>query len=336
MSAESGWERLRGPHEEALARYARTREERGKRRGQPPRAGEVFTFPETAEPFAAWAVVEDESDGGEGLLLVAADLEPLAGSADVEAAAEDDGACAWTLRGRFALRLSASELESATRVAFLAPDVVERLRDKRARIAAGQPVGSALERETDGEPEYQDRVEELVQARAALALRRRPEHRESEGGRPASRPRSVRIYALAASVLLVLALGVVISQHREIRRLEQERESPEPNLVYALFTTAGAVRGEVKTVTVPADAVAFFLILQVSEDAPRFQLEIREKETDALVWRSDALTKTGGIDLTVLLPRALFPDGEYRLHLAGTDDGRLEPLYEYGLRVTSR
>ncbi|MCP4655040.1 MAG: hypothetical protein GY856_06430, partial [bacterium] len=113
-----------------------------------------------------------------------------------------------------------------------------------------------------------------------------------------------------------------------------EAAAPVVNLAFALFTSVGAVRGEAKTVTVPP-ATRFLLILEVSEVFPVYRLEIRKQDIGTPVWESSELTRTGRRELTVLLPRSLFPDDQYQLRLAGLRDGRAVPLEEYLLRLAS-
>ena len=122
-----------------------------------------------------WVVLEGFAAGrgaaaGEGrYLLVAADLHPLVGSTDVAVPA---GAASgvMSLRCGFEVELGEAALGAAKRTGRLEPGDLERARRKRAQIEAGAVTGSVLERDTDGEPEYQDWLEEgPARAQAALS-----------------------------------------------------------------------------------------------------------------------------------------------------------------------
>ncbi|MCP4654588.1 MAG: hypothetical protein GY856_04110, partial [bacterium] len=339
MSAQDCRERVREPQERALNRYARTRAESTARRDQPPQPGEILAFPETAGRGVLWAVIDQDPADPQRFLLVAADVEPLAGSADVAVAASGERG-PWSLRCRFAIRLRAAELVGAKRAAYLESEVVERVRRKRTRIAAGEAVGSALEQETDAEPEYQDWLGELEKARTALSGKQRPE--AGEPGEVALFPSRSRwrpsgnFYALAASILLVVSLGLsgwIRWQSNEISRLKRELDA-EVNVPVVVFSQ-GDVRGEAKSVILSPAVSSFVLMFQPSEDYPRYRLEIRDKDTDTVVWSTDELSSVEieMFELSVKLPRRHWPAGEYRLHLAGLRDGRAEPLGEYALRI---
>ncbi len=145
-------------------------------RGYPPRPGDLFVFTETAELDVLWAVLERHSSAAERLLVVPADINPLAGSTDIVVPAQAPFG-AMTLRCRFGVWIDEEAFDPALRTGFLTTEDLERARYKRADVECGRPVGSVLERETDAEPEYQDWTAGLSQAQAALG-----EAHEDEGG----------------------------------------------------------------------------------------------------------------------------------------------------------
>ncbi len=175
--------RLRRATREAQARRDRSRAELERRTG-PPRPGDLLGFAETAEHSVLWAILEADPAGefprrgtsgkfprrgtNGGFLAVAADLHPFAGSSDVAVPAES--ACgALCLRCGFEVRLDAAACGAAKQVGVLEPEVLDRARRKRAEIEAGAVTGSVLERDTDGEPDYQDWLEDgPAKAQAAL------------------------------------------------------------------------------------------------------------------------------------------------------------------------
>ena len=129
-------ERLRRHARRVLARFGRTRDEIERRRGQPPRPGEVFAFAATAGCGVLWAVVDH--DAGR-LLVVAADMGPQVGSGDVAVDAEAPSG-ALTLRCAIAAWLGERHFAAARRVSFLAPADLGRARHRRRAIESQRPA----------------------------------------------------------------------------------------------------------------------------------------------------------------------------------------------------
>ena len=344
MSTPNRPELLRDLRDRGLAHYARTRAASDERHGEPPSPGEVFAFPETVDAAVFWAVVEEVPGDGGRFLMVAADLAPFVGSADVAVSVGGEGG-AWCLRSGTPIRLAEADFTRARRVAFLETEAIDRVLQKRTAATAGKSVGSVLEQETDAEPEYQDWLAELAKARTALAgMRRETVNEVSEAPIAFHPPLGTRtygnVYALAASILLVVAVGGLVWQRQEISRLEQESQTetviePAVNVAFAMLPATGAVRGEPKILTVPSAAVYFLLILETREDYPSYRLEISEEKTHTRVWSLDEMTKVGATELTVLLPRRKLPDGDYRLRLLGRHGVEAELIRGYSLRIKS-
>lgn len=166
MDLRSEMKRIHQPTSEALARY-----ERGRVEGESsPQPGAVYLFEETAELGVFWAVIEEDPEQ-ERFLLVAADGNLLVGSGDV-AVPPGTGCGPLSLRCRFEVWLEEADFERATWTGFLDSTELERVLDKRARLAAGERVGSVLEQETDGDTEYEDWIDELKIAQAILRTQR--------------------------------------------------------------------------------------------------------------------------------------------------------------------
>ncbi len=337
MDAERDLERLRKSAGEARERSVRTRDEIARRSGQPPQPGEVFRIAATEELDVWWLIVERDPERG-GYLAVAADANLLAGSADVAVPATE--LCgAMTLRGDFGVRIDEPVLDSAVRVGVLDAAALDRVRQKRLDIARGSLVGSMFEEETDLDPEYLDWVRTLEQAREALARTREPTV-DAPGRilpflRAGARPPGV--YAAAASILLALALGFAggIAWQKQ-RPGGGQLQRPVVNLPFTTLVPERHVRGDPQTIALPATAPSFFLILDAVEPFPRYRLEAHREARGEPIWSTDRLTATDGKELTVLLSRSAFPDGEYVLRLEGIREGRATRLTEYALRVESR
>ena len=93
------------------------------------------------------------------------------------------------------------------------------------------------------------------------------------------------------------------------------------------------------SLSLPAVSGAFTLILFVEPSYPEYRLEIRESDTDRLVWAQDGLERIrsqpvpGSEAVTVTLDRRVLPPGDYWLSLDGLRDSQVERVAEYGLRV---
>lgn len=347
--------------------------------------GELVLFPETAALPVEWAVLgRDPAHPGQ-ILVVPADTNTQAGTADVDATGS---VAPLTLRCAFGVWVPESRLAVAPRAeGTLAPEDVTAARRVWEARERGEPAGSLLAEEVDADPEYRDWIEDvLVPARAALAaapvvpLRRRPQF----FGNP---------YALAASVLLMVTLGLTggllwqdrrlhdlaserarteqelrrererltraEEQHRrqlseaerraeEARRQDRERiaelerrlaETPRLgallNVPLVDLAPRDPVRGEIEEVLLPAGVDYFFLILSVFDTRPFpiYRLEVADRDTGRLVWKSEGLKTNHLNEITVAMPRDLLPPGDYLLRLYGLKDGKAEEVAEYEVRI---
>ena len=187
--------------------------------------GELLFFPETADLPVEWAVLGRDPAHPGHVLVVPADTNTQAGTADVEATGS---VAPLTLRCAFGVWIPEARAAAALRSegALSSEDVsaAKRVWDARER---GEPVGSLLAEEVDADPDYRDWIEDvLVPAREALTkapvvpIRRRA----SFFGNP---------YALAASVLLMVTLGLtggLLWQDRRLDDLTTERARTEQEL----------------------------------------------------------------------------------------------------------
>ncbi|MCP4656992.1 MAG: hypothetical protein GY856_16395, partial [bacterium] len=168
MNQQSRRERLGRRIEEAMIGYDHAQAECQRRREQPPRPGDLFVCPATADFAVQWAVIDRDPRDERLVYVVPADIHPLIGSADVAAPAGSTSG-ALSLRCGFELRIETGTFDPEMRTGFLESEVLDRARHKRAEIERGHLSSSVPERETDTEPEYQDWAENvLAQAQAAL------------------------------------------------------------------------------------------------------------------------------------------------------------------------
>lgn len=167
--------RLREPTRQALDRLARDRERVADRRGSPPRPGDLFVSSLTAGHGVQWAVVDRDFQTLGRLRVVAADLNPLAGSCDVEIAPE--APCgALTVRCGVDLPLRESALEGEKRTGVLDDTDLRRIREKRRELDEGDVRASRIRRSTDEDPAYQDWIEDVEKAAVELLWANRELH----------------------------------------------------------------------------------------------------------------------------------------------------------------
>lgn len=296
--------------------------------------GELVLFPETADFPVEWAILgRDPAHPGQ-VLVVPADTNSKAGTADVEATGS---VAPLTLRCAFGAWVSEARVASAPRSeGTLSPEDVSAAKQVWQARERGEPAGSLLAEEVDQDPEYRDWIEDvLVPARATLTaapvvpIRRRPHF----FGNP---------YALAASVLLMVTLGLtggLLWQDRRLddlasdrARAEQELRRERERLSGELRTTGERYRQEL------AERER-----RAQEDRERIaELERRLAETprpgallnvplvglaprDPVRGEIEEVTLPEGLDLFFLLLSKYdtreFPS--YRLEIADKDTGRM-------------
>ncbi len=358
--------RSREALQEAVDRYGRERA-RSAARGSEPWPGDLYALAETAGFPVEWLVVE-RTPGH--CRLVAADTNPVLGSADVPVPAETEGG-PLSVRCAVSLQVSIETLRRGERTGALAPEVLEPVRRRLEELAAGS-LDPRLDEPDPGLEDWRDEV--LAPARAALLP---PDLKAS---RP---PRRFGLRAAVAAVLLVLlaALGALsalswrfyrgeLQARREVERLVHERRAleaehqrelaalreaqsqaqaprpPEPpppvreplgplvNLAYASFYP-GESRGTLREIAVPGQATHLFLVFYVGHQEPckEYGLEITRRGATAAPLTVEELRPLPGQEVSVAVPRAQLPDGSYRLGLYGLCNGERRELGAYEARL---
>jgi len=207
--------------------------------------GDLLLLPGLGNWPLEWAVIAAEADRR---LLVAADIDPMQGSADVGVPAAAP-AGPLSLRCRFAAWCPLGSLAGARLTGTLEPEVVEMAVARWRAIAAGTLVGPPSAREVDAAPRYRAWTARLGEALAALSGAMEaaaapasisPAHvsqadvspadvspAEAGGGKVLPFTTRVRFrqpawpWALAASLLLVAGLGLATTLRERGRALEQ-------------------------------------------------------------------------------------------------------------------
>ena len=208
--------------------------------------GDVYVLEETRDFSLEWVLVAHDPADPERFLAIPADGNFLVGSADLELPA-DSPLGSLALRCRFATWIDARHLRPELKVGVLSGADVAQARRRWLEIGAGELTGSALAREVDDDPEYQEWVEDvLIPARRALIEARDRDAIETPSGEPVGPPaswfQSSRFLPIAASIF-VAVLGVQLwwlnervhdlraaaeraeARHGEaVRKLETEQE----------------------------------------------------------------------------------------------------------------
>lgn len=167
--------RLRERTAQALDRLARNQERLAARRGSAPRPGDLFVSGATAGHPVQWAVVDRDFQLPGRLRVVAADMNPLAGSADVEIAPE--APCgALTVRCHIDLPLAENALEEEKRTGVLGEEDLRKIQEKRRELDQGDVRASRIRRGIDEDPAYQDWMEEVENAAVDLLWSNRELH----------------------------------------------------------------------------------------------------------------------------------------------------------------
>ena len=214
--------------------------------------------------------LEDSRTAARRLLIVPADSMPLRGAADVAVGAGPEAATAGAeppaegpgpliLRCAFGVWVEPSRLDPSLRGGRLPDAAVSAARERyrEAAEAGGRPRGTPLEREAETDPEYYHWIETVLRpAREALAAEGGTPRATSPPAPPApasfeQRRRrqpfgSGRPWAIAASVLLVTALGLAAGLLRQRDTLTELRAT-ERRLaqdVLRIRAEQDALRGE--------------------------------------------------------------------------------------------
>lgn len=318
-------ERLR-----ADTRRAAEREDGGRSDASPPAPGDLYVSPATAEHDVEWLLAARH---GDRILAVAADPGRQVGSGDVEVPGDEPGG-PLVLHCRCAAWVDAATFDAAHRTGRLNGRWAETAHQRWRRLESGALNGSPLERETDADPLYQDRAEELAAARDALLRHaaevehRRRRERFERGGAPGA-PAWLRATAAVLLVALVAALWWGSGLVRRLEELSGPMLLPSGQEV----RLGSELRGETE-VTADGEGGPVTLSLVRYEDLPdasRYRLVIEAASGDELWAGERELTPYVPVILT--LPRTDFPPGTYTLRIEDATSDPPRALDEETLRI---
>ncbi len=196
---------------EALDRYEARQEALAGDKARRPAPGEVYVLRETRDYDVEWVLVAHDPASPERYLAVPADANFLKGSADVALA---DGSS--RLRSRFAVWIDGRILDSELLVGTVSEDDVKQARQRWLDVGDGKSTGSALAREVDRDPEYQDWCEDVLTPARRKLVEASKQVRGDAPGVVVPFRRSARFTAsrIAASVALVVTGGLALQLWR--------------------------------------------------------------------------------------------------------------------------
>lgn len=192
----------------------------------PPAAGDLVVgpLPAAAAELAAgveWALIEKDPTGPERFLAVPADILPLRGSADLEVG---QGGERRMLRCRHAIWLETRNA-SWRKTGRLSPTELARARRQVQQLAQGEKLGHPLSQEVDLSADYREEISDRLETLAGL-LRSTPPPIPERPAPPLSFPsqKRLRLFAVAASLLVVLLATLFARQLQRFEGLRQQQE----------------------------------------------------------------------------------------------------------------
>ena len=356
----------------AVDRYGRERA-RAAARGPEPWPGDLYVLAETARFPVEWLVVERMPGR---CRLVAADTNPILGSSDVPVPAELEGG-PLAVRCAMSLLVDVETLRRGERTGTVAPEILAPVRRRLEELAARSPAPRPSEEPEPGLDRWFGEVLAPARAALLPAGREAPGPARRFGRRAAGAAFLLLLVALAGiSALawqsqqrerqalrdverLVQERRALEAEHRRqlaVLREAQTRRAPAPpppareplrppanllvNLAYASFYP-GETRGTRQEIAIPRGSTGLFLQLYVGQEpCNEYGLEITRDGAPAAAQTVRGLRPLSGGDqeVTVAIPRAKLPDGNYQLRLFGVCEGQRREVgaYEARLREDAR
>ena len=280
------------------------------------RAGELVALPASADWPLQWLLLDDASAATE-VAVVPADPCPVLGPEDL-AVEERSTASPLSLRCGLAVRLPAAALRSAVRVGELTR---RDLAAARGQVGAGRRSGG-----DDPEPAYADWLEDVVlPARAAVAAA------TAHSVPPA--PTAAGPWRAAAGILLALSV-VLAGSLWQARRSGAPAEGAPLELPLVILAPQDERGDDPMVVTLGEGNPRFAVVLSLDPVTLRdsYRLEAWRPGEDLAFWTVPDVGRNRQPWLSLELPSARFPPGEYRLAVLAPGESGV-PLAEYRFRV---
>jgi len=314
----------------ALGRLATAEDPPGVARGESPGTGELFVSARSAELPVEWLVVRRGEDGR--WLVVAADTQPLVGSADVAVPAAAS-AGPLSLRCGFSAWVDARELDPELRTGTVEEIYVGYARHKLVALEAAGVRGSRKEREVDLDPTYREWCREVLEpARGALTTPGRentaPETNPSVSPSP-SRGWGFLAAAVTALVFAGLLAWVGIltaelqrgsSKIAELKRSLEELSEPVIAPQSLEITVGDQLRGFEPAPEVPSEprltTIDLYFREEIISTYDGFWVELRSFREEESFWKSPRQVLEPGVNIyPLLLRQAFLPEGAHTIEV---------------------
>ncbi len=311
------------------------------RRGDLSRPGDLFLVEATAGAPLEWLVIEEVCPGS--FKVVPADLNPSAGSADVDLS-ETGWAGPVTLRCAFSTTLPGMALRSDLRTGVVSPGALEAARRKTGAVRSGELRGKPWEQEVDAEIEYQDWCSEVLQpAIEALELAWPAVMEENspflrgEAGKDRV-PGRFHAWQMAAAIVATAGLTFFLGDLGSKRPPGGLVESPVPLLNPQLLwfqPTTDTLRGDGSEILVSPGAEWLTVVLETfnARPFPAYGVELERSPGAEVVWTTSQLQRQGASEVIFALPAEMLPPGAYILRLSGHQEGETSLLEEFPFTV---
>lgn len=293
---------------------------------KPPRPGDLFVLPQTAELPLEWAVLRADAGRGGRVFLVPADTHLLAGRTDF--VIDESAPCGpLVLRLGHGLWLATSRLDPTLRTGTLS---AASLASAMEVLDHGEGEGwpqSAVADEEEREAEYQDWLADVV-TRGRQTLLVPP----GVGKARLSLPHLA--YPLAA-LFFVASVGLGVWSSILARRLADATApmalSPHRGEVVFADPTRGPGTHTI-TVDPARPQLHLALVLQTVEDYPAYRVEV-VTPSGRVLWQSEAFSPNNNEEIEIQFRRGWLPAGGYHMVLYGIRDGGEEKIDDPFFRI---
>lgn len=281
--------------------------------------GDVLVLPATSAQPVQWIVLARDPAQPGRRLVISADANQLVGTADLEVG--DDALGPLVIRRPFGGWLNAELLSPGFHVGTLRLD---RLAGARNHWFDETNKKSVTGQEVDEDPEY------LHWRHSVL----KPAYRGLFEEEAKSKRTRWSTAAVAATILLTLGGTFTLWQSRYIdhlhQRLVQTRIASGTLLSPVLqpLEARGQGRGDPVEISVGQEASHVVLILQVSEgpEPSSFNITLKERGSDTLVWQNNNLRADGLGQIWIGLPLELLKSDSYDLSVFRLHGETTEPV----------
>lgn len=139
----------------------------------PPAPGDLYVLPLEEEAALEWLVLGPDPDAADRYVVVPVDDSPLVGTLDVKIA-DDLAHRPLVARCGQELAVPGENLRPDRRVDCLPEEALRPIRQKMAELTQGRVTASDEQRQTDLDPDYEDWLRLIQQARERLRSQGRP------------------------------------------------------------------------------------------------------------------------------------------------------------------